>query len=49
MSGDNISVIKLYRQVSRNNMSSVNITSMYMVSDRVIAKHNQAELSRLEA
>ena len=30
-------------------MSSVNITSMYMSSDRVIAEHNQAELSKLEA
>jgi len=29
-------------------MSSVNITSMYMASDRVIAEHDQAELSRLE-
>ena len=25
-----------------------NITSMYMESDRVIAKHNQVELSKLE-
>jgi len=29
-------------------MSSVNITSMYMASDRVIAEHNQVELSKLE-
>jgi len=27
--------------MSRNNMPSVNITSMYMASDRVIAEHNQ--------
>jgi len=30
-------------------MPNVNITSMYMASDRVIAKHNQVELSKLEA
>jgi len=29
-------------------MSSVNITSMYIASDRLIAKHNQAKLSKLE-
>ena len=29
-------------------MSSVNISSMYMANDRVITKHNQAELSKLE-
>jgi len=29
-------------------MSSVNLSSMYMASDRVIAEHNQAELSKLE-
>ena len=29
-------------------MSSVNITSMYMASDRVIAEHNQVEISKLE-
>jgi len=29
-------------------MSSVNITSMYMISVKIIAKHNQAELSKLE-
>ena len=30
-------------------MTSVNITSMYMASDRVITEQNQAELSKLEA
>jgi len=30
-------------------MLSVNISCIYIVSDRVIAEHNQAELSRLEA
>ena len=30
-------------------MSSVNITSMYTANVRVIAEHNQAELSKLEA
>jgi len=30
-------------------MSSANITSLYMASDRVIVEHNQAELSKLEA
>ena len=30
-------------------MSSVNISSMYMKSDRVIVEHNQAERSKLEA
>jgi len=37
---------------SCHNMGQVvndNITSIYMASDRVIAKHNQAELNRLEA
>ena len=29
--------------------SSVNITSVYMAGHRVIAEHNQAELSKLEA
>ena len=29
-------------------MSSVNITSMYMTSDRIIAEYNQAELGKLE-
>jgi len=29
-------------------MSSVNITSIYMASDKVIAEQNQAELSKLE-
>jgi len=29
-------------------MSSVNITNVYMANDRVIAEHNQAELSKLE-
>ena len=32
-----------------NSMSSVNILSMYMTSDRVIAEHNQVDLSKLEA
>jgi len=35
--------------VSRNNILSVNITSMYMTRDRVITEYNQAELSKLEA
>jgi len=35
--------------MSGNSMSSVNISSMYMASDRVIAEHNQAELNKLEA
>jgi len=30
-------------------MSSVNITSIYITSDKVIAEYNQMELSRLEA
>ena len=30
-------------------MSSINITSMYMASDRIIVEHNQAKLSKLEA
>jgi len=30
-------------------MSSVNILSKYMKSDRVITEHNQTELSKLEA
>jgi len=34
--------------VSSNDMSSVNISSMYMASDIVTVKHNQAELSKLE-
>ena len=29
-------------------MSGVTISSMYMASDKVIAEHNQAELSKLE-
>ena len=29
-------------------MSSVNITSMYIASDRIIVEHNQAELSKLK-
>jgi len=29
-------------------MPSVNISSMYLASDRIIAEHNQAELSKLE-
>jgi len=29
-------------------MSSINLSSMYMTSDRVIAENNQAELSKLE-
>jgi len=29
-------------------MSSINITSMYMASVKIIAEHNQAELSKLE-
>ena len=30
-------------------MSSVNISGKYMACDRVVAEHNQAELSKLEA
>ena len=33
----------------KKSMSSVNIKSMYMTSDIVIAEYNQAELSKLEA
>ena len=29
-------------------MSSVNISNMYMACDRIIAEHNQAELTELE-
>ena len=35
-------------QVSSSSMSGDNTSSMYMAYDRVIVKHNQAELSRLE-
>ena len=30
-------------------MSSVNLSNMYMASDKVVAEHNQAELGKLEA
>ena len=33
----------------RGQVVNDNIISMYMMSDRVIVKHNQAKLSRLEA
>ena len=36
-------------QVSGDTMVRVNISSMCMASDRVVAEHNQAELSKLEA
>ena len=42
MSGDGV-------QESGGKISSVNISIMYMVSDRVIVERNQAELSKLEA
>jgi len=35
--------------MSSDSIVNVNISSMYMTSDRVIAEHNQAELSKLEA
>ena len=40
-----------YQLLSDTDMciSSVNMTSIYMASDRVIAKYNQTELSKLEA
>jgi len=36
-------------QVSDDSMVRVNMSSMCMVSDIVVAEHNQAELSKLEA
>ena len=35
-------------KMSSDSMVSVNISSMYTTSDRVIAEHNQMKLSKLE-
>ena len=32
----------------KKSMSSVNISGKYMACDRIVAEHNQAELSKLE-
>ena len=46
---DRYQVMVCRSQASSNGMSSVDISRMYMASNRVIAEYNQEELSKLEA